>query len=77
MFDIVNMKVKSKIDKLKWKVIWKYRWFKFTEIWEVNKTNILKSRCFQCSEISKWKKLKALTYGKWKWKVRVKVKVNS
>ena len=26
------------------------------------KTNLFKSKCFECSEISKWKKLKGLTY---------------
>ena len=76
MCDIVKVIVKSKSDKLKWEVCWKYKYmFKCSEIWEVKeKTNILKSKCLKYSEISKWKKLRGLTYWKWKWKVRVKSK---
>ena len=72
MFDIVKVKLKSKIEKLKGKVNRKCRYCKCSEIWGVNKTNVLKSRRFHCSGIFKWKKAKSLTYGKWKWKVKVK-----
>ena len=61
--------------RVKLKSIRKMQMFKCSEIWEVKeKTNILKSKCLKYSEISKWKKLRGLTYWKWKWKVRVKSK---
>ena len=72
----MKVKVKSKSYKLKWKVYWKCRCLNVVK-YENETTNILKS--FRCSEISKWKKPKGLSY--WKWKVRVKnewkVKVKS
>ena len=34
MFDIVRVKVKSKSDKSKGKVYWKFRCFKCSEMWE-------------------------------------------
>ena len=46
MFDIVKVKVKSKIDKLKWKVNRKCRYFKCSEIWEVKKIMYWKTDVF-------------------------------
>ena len=56
MSDIVKVKVKNKSDKLKGKVYWKCRFLNEVK-WENEKTNILKIKCFKCSEIRKVKKL--------------------
>ena len=66
MSDIVTVKVKNKSDKLKGKVYWKCIFLNEVK-WENEKTNILKIKCFKCSEIYEWKKQKGLTYCKWKW----------
>ena len=77
MFDIVKVKVKSKSDKLKWKLYWKCKCSKCSEIWEKRKKTIF----WKENVLNVVKYLNGNSYKvwhieseieKWEWTVKVK-----